>query len=133
MTKAVKDVLLEVQHLKPIILFTGIFRKKIGDVKAVDGISFAIRKGETLGLVGESGCGKSTAGRTILRLLEPTSGKIIFDGKDITEARGTSLRKIRQDFQMVFKIPMLPSIQCKWLEMLFLNQFGILQENQPIN
>lgn len=134
MTKAVKDVLLEVQHLKTYYpIHGGFFRKKIGDVKAVDGISFAIRKGETLGLVGESGCGKSTAGRTILRLLEPTSGKIIFDGKDITEAKGTSLRKIRQDFQMVFKIPMLPSTQCKWLEMLFLNQFGILQENQPIN
>ena len=85
MTKAVKDVLLEVQHLKTYYpIHGGFFRKKIGDVKAVDGISFAIRKGETLGLVGESGCGKSTAGRTILRLLEPTSGKIIFDGKDIT-------------------------------------------------
>ncbi|MGV2503405.1 ABC transporter ATP-binding protein, partial [Priestia megaterium] len=58
-----------------------------------------------LGLVGESGCGKSKAGRTILRLLEPTSGKIIFDGKDITEVKGTSLRKIRQDFQMVFQDP----------------------------
>ncbi|MGG0494980.1 dipeptide ABC transporter ATP-binding protein [Priestia megaterium] len=106
MTKAVKDVLLEVQHLKTYYpIHGGFFRKKIGDVKAVDGISFAIRKGETLGLVGESGCGKSTAGRTILRLLEPTSGKIIFDGKDITEVKGTSLRKIRQDFQMVFQDP----------------------------
>ncbi|MED4235987.1 ABC transporter ATP-binding protein [Priestia megaterium] len=106
MTKAMKDVLLEVQHLKTYYpIHGGFFRKKIGDVKAVDGISFAIRKGETLGLVGESGCGKSTAGRTILRLLEPTSGKIIFDGKDITEAKGTSLRKIRQDFQMVFQDP----------------------------
>ncbi|MEE3893150.1 dipeptide ABC transporter ATP-binding protein [Priestia megaterium] len=106
MTKVVKDVLLEVQHLKTYYpIHGGFFRKKIGDVKAVDGISFAIRKGETLGLVGESGCGKSTAGRTILRLLEPTSGKIIFDGKDITEAKGTSLRKIRQDFQMVFQDP----------------------------
>ncbi|RDZ11576.1 peptide ABC transporter substrate-binding protein [Priestia megaterium] len=106
MTKAVKDVLLEVQHLKTYYpIHGGFFRKKIGDVKAVDGISFAIRKGETLGLVGESGCGKSTAGRTILRLLEPTSGKIIFDGKDITAVKGTSLRKIRQDFQMVFQDP----------------------------
>ncbi|TYR79518.1 dipeptide ABC transporter ATP-binding protein [Priestia megaterium] len=101
-----KDILLEVQNLKTYYPIRGGFlRKKIGDVKAVDGISFSIRKGETLGLVGESGCGKSTAGRTILRLLNPTSGKIIFDGKDITSVKGTSLRKIRQDFQMVFQDP----------------------------
>ncbi|MFD1735303.1 ABC transporter ATP-binding protein [Bacillus salitolerans] len=102
----IKDVLLEVKNLKTYYPIKGGFlRKEIGAVKAVDDISFEIRKGETLGLVGESGCGKSTAGRTILRLLEPTDGQIIFDGKDITNVRGTSLRKIRQDFQMVFQDP----------------------------
>jgi peptide/nickel transport system ATP-binding protein len=104
--KEEKDVLLEVKNLKTYYpIKGGFFRKDIGAVKAVDDISFEIRKGETLGLVGESGCGKSTAGRTILRLLEPTEGQIIFDGKDITNLRGTSLRKIRQDFQMVFQDP----------------------------
>jgi peptide/nickel transport system ATP-binding protein len=104
--KEEKDVLLEVKNLKTYYpIKGGFFRKDIGAVKAVDDISFEIRKGETLGLVGESGCGKSTAGRTILRLLEPTEGQIIFDGKDITYLRGTSLRKIRQDFQMVFQDP----------------------------
>ncbi|MFZ3589217.1 ABC transporter ATP-binding protein [Bacillus sp. DJP31] len=101
-----KDVLLEVRNLKTYYpIKGGFFRRNIGAVKAVDDISFEIKKGETLGLVGESGCGKSTAGRTILRLLEPTEGQIIFDGKDITNLRGTSLRKIRQDFQMVFQDP----------------------------
>jgi peptide/nickel transport system ATP-binding protein len=101
-----KDVLLEVKNLKTYYpIKGGLLRKNIGAVKAVDDISFEIRKGETLGLVGESGCGKSTAGRTILRLLEPTEGQIIFNGKDITNTRGTTLRKIRKDFQMVFQDP----------------------------
>lgn len=110
-TSAVKDknekeTLLEVRNLKTYYpIKGGILRKTVAVVKAVDDISFEIKKGETLGLVGESGCGKSTAGRTILRLLEPTEGKIIFDGQDITNLRGTSLRKIRKDFQMVFQDP----------------------------
>ncbi|MFP9127371.1 ABC transporter ATP-binding protein [Niallia sp. BSM11] len=101
-----KDILLEVKNLKTYYPIKGGFlQRKVADVKAVDDISFEINKGETLGLVGESGCGKSTAGRTILRLLEPTDGKIIFDGKDITKVKGATLRKIRQDFQMVFQDP----------------------------
>ncbi|MCM3030486.1 ABC transporter ATP-binding protein [Niallia sp. MER 6] len=101
-----KDILLEVKNLKTNYPIKGGFlQRKVADVKAVDDISFEINKGETLGLVGESGCGKSTAGRTILRLLEPTDGKIIFDGKDITKVKGATLRKIRQDFQMVFQDP----------------------------
>ncbi|HYK74423.1 MAG TPA: dipeptide ABC transporter ATP-binding protein [Pseudoneobacillus sp.] len=101
-----KETLLEVRNLKTYYpIKGGILRKTVAVVKAVDDISFEIKKGETLGLVGESGCGKSTAGRTILRLLEPTEGKIIFDGQDITNLRGTSLRKIRKDFQMVFQDP----------------------------
>lgn len=104
--KSSNEVLLEVKNLKTYYpIKGGILRKTVAVVKAVDDISFEIKKGETLGLVGESGCGKSTAGRTILRLLEPTDGQIIFDGQDITNVRGTSLRKIRQDFQMVFQDP----------------------------
>ncbi|WP_110114574.1 dipeptide ABC transporter ATP-binding protein [Bacillus sp. CGMCC 1.16541] len=101
-----KDILLEVKNLKTYYpIHGGFFRRKVGDVKAVDDVSFELRKGETLGLVGESGCGKSTTGRTILRLLDPTEGKIVFDGQDITRLRGTSLRKVRQDFQMIFQDP----------------------------
>ncbi|UII57008.1 dipeptide ABC transporter ATP-binding protein [Cytobacillus spongiae] len=104
--KSQNETLLEVINLKTYYpIKGGILRRTIGAVKAVDDVSFEIKKGETLGLVGESGCGKSTAGRTILRLLEPTDGKIIFEGNDITNVRGTTLRKIRKDFQMVFQDP----------------------------
>ncbi|OXS75227.1 peptide ABC transporter substrate-binding protein [Lysinibacillus sp. KCTC 33748] len=83
----------------------GFFKHTVGYVKAVDNISFSIKSGETLGLVGESGCGKSTTGRTILRLLDSTDGKIIFNGQDITKLHGKSLREIRKDIQMVFQDP----------------------------
>ncbi|MGN7297804.1 ABC transporter ATP-binding protein [Ferdinandcohnia sp. SAFN-114] len=106
MKKRKDEVLLEVQNLKTYYpIKGGFFKRTVGNVKAVDDVSFEILKGETLGLVGESGCGKSTTGRTILRLTKPTDGKIIFDGKDITNLAGTTLRKIRQDFQMVFQDP----------------------------
>ncbi|WP_285850897.1 MULTISPECIES: ABC transporter ATP-binding protein [Bacillaceae] len=98
--------LLEIKNLKTYYPVKGGFLKRtIGNVKAVDNISFEIKKGETLGLVGESGCGKSTAGRTILRLLKPTEGQILFNGKDITKVSGKSLREIRKDMQMVFQDP----------------------------
>ncbi|WP_211654614.1 ABC transporter ATP-binding protein [Planococcus alpniumensis] len=101
-----RENLLEIRNLKKYYPVTGgFFKRTIGNVKAVDDVSFAIRKGETLGLVGESGCGKSTAGRTILRLMKPTGGEILFEGKDITRLSGAKLQKARRDFQMVFQDP----------------------------
>ncbi len=84
---------------------TKLFRSEGAPVKAVDGLSLSLNAGETLGLVGESGCGKSTAGRTILRLLEPTSGTIEFEGRDVTKVKGEELRKLRRELQMVFQDP----------------------------
>lgn len=104
--KSNNETLLEVKNLKTYYpIKGGILRRTVAVVKAVDDISFEIKKGETLGLVGESGCGKSTAGRTIMRLLDATEGQIVFDGQDITNLGGTSLRKIRKDVQMVFQDP----------------------------
>ena len=83
----------------------GVFRKKVADVKAVDGISFHIEKGETLGLVGESGCGKTTTGHCILQLHEVTSGKVFFEGTDLVQIKGKSLRKMRRHMQLIFQDP----------------------------
>lgn len=83
----------------------GVFRKTVGWIKAVDDISFEIYEGETLGLVGESGCGKTTTALTILRLEEPTKGQIIFDGKDITKINKSDMRKERKNMQIIFQDP----------------------------
>ena len=91
--------ILEVQNL------TKFFNTPGGQLHAVDGVSFKIEEGRTLGIVGESGCGKSTTGRTILKLLEPTGGKILFDGKDITNYSRKQMRPLRQEMQMVFQDP----------------------------
>jgi oligopeptide transport system ATP-binding protein len=82
-----------------------LFQKKVGAVRAVDGISFDVVRGETLGLVGESGCGKSTTGRTILHLSEPTGGKIYFEGRDITRLKGNELKATRRNMTMIFQDP----------------------------
>ena len=83
----------------------GFLRRTVGQVKAVDGVSFHIRKGETLALVGESGCGKTTTGRCILRLERPTEGEIIYDGVDIATLDGKALRAFRQRIQVIFQDP----------------------------
>ncbi|PCF37210.1 ABC transporter ATP-binding protein [Staphylococcus delphini] len=100
------DYILEVNDLKQYYpIKGGVFQRKIGEVKAVDGISFVIEPGQTVGLVGESGCGKSSAGRTILQLQQTHSGEIKFCGQDITKLRGRALREARKGFQMVFQDP----------------------------
>ena len=102
-----REILLSVQDLTKFfpVRSGAIFKKASSFVHAVDGISFEIRKGETLGLVGESGCGKSTTGRTILQLQKPDSGSVLFEGKKLTRLRGEELRAVRKDMQMIFQDP----------------------------
>lgn len=101
-----KEVLVRVENLKKYFpIMHGLIRRHVGDVKAIDGISFDVYKGETLGLVGESGCGKSTTGRVILQLYPVTEGKIIFEDQDLTQLRGEALRKVRPRLQMIFQDP----------------------------
>jgi len=107
MTSDNNNVLMHVDNLvKHFPITQGIvIRKQVGAVRAVDGISFDVHKGETLGLVGESGCGKSTTGRTILQLYRPTSGSVVFDGINLVTLKGESLRHMRRKMQMIFQDP----------------------------
>jgi peptide/nickel transport system ATP-binding protein len=82
-----------------------VFQRKIGAVKAVDDVSFEVRRGETLGLVGETGCGKSTTARLLVRLLDPTAGEVLFDGENISQRRGDSLKALHREMQMIFQDP----------------------------
>ena len=100
------DVLLEVKNLKKhFVSKSGLLGQHITRVQAVDGVSFKILRGETLGLVGESGCGKSTTGRTIIRLYDVTEGEVIFDGVDISRISQSEMRQYRKKIQMIFQDP----------------------------
>jgi oligopeptide transport system ATP-binding protein len=103
---AQREVLLRVDDLKKYFpIRRGVFQRHVGDVKAVDGVSFDVFRGETLGLVGESGCGKTTTGRTIIRLYEPTDGHVYFEDSDLASLKGRELRQMRRKMQMVFQDP----------------------------
>ena len=100
------DTLLDVKDLKMYFPVTrGLLRRKVADVKAVDGVSFILKKGETLGLVGESGCGKTTVGRCVIRLYQPTSGTILFDGTDISILPERKIRPLRSKIALIFQDP----------------------------
>src|SRR5512134_2007735 len=100
------DVLLQVEDLfVHFPIYRGLIRKQVGAVRAVDGISFDIKRGETLGLVGESGSGKSTTGRAVLQLRRPTAGQVHFEGADLVVLKGEKLRQMRRKMQMIFQDP----------------------------
>ena len=102
------DTLLDVEDLQVFFPVTAgvIFQRKVADVKAVDMVSFQVRRGETLGLVGESGCGKSTTGKAVLQLIRPTTGKVSFEGTDLTKIKGGELRRFRRKMLMMLPTDM---------------------------
>src|SRR5210317_1660258 len=100
------DNLLEVKNLKMYFpIHGGILRRRVGWVYAVDGVSLKVQAGETLGLVGESGCGKTTVGRTVARLYKPLAGKVVFDGNDLSRLSQRAIREVRRDLQLIFQDP----------------------------
>src|SRR5437588_5955901 len=107
MTSPASAPLLQVRDLvKHFPITRGIvIQRRVGAVKAVDNISFDVRRGETLGLVGETGCGKSTTARLLVRLLDPTSGQILYEGEDIAQRRGDGLKALHREMQMIFQDP----------------------------
>jgi oligopeptide transport system ATP-binding protein len=101
-----REVILQAENLvKHYPIKAGVLRRTVGHVKALDGVSFELYKGETLGIVGESGCGKSTLARMLMRLEEPTAGKLTFDGVDVYSQKGAAMRRLRRDIQIVFQDP----------------------------
>ncbi len=105
-TKPQVNELIKVQNLKKYFpVRAGLLQRVVAHVQAVDDVSFVVREGETLGLVGESGCGKTTVGRTMLRLIEPTAGAVEFDGQDVLKLRGNDLKKMRRNMQIIFQDP----------------------------
>ena len=101
-----REEILRVERLKMYFpIRRGVFQRHVGDVKAVDDVSFVVHRGETLGLVGESGCGKTTTGRAIIRLYDPTGGRVIFENQDMASLKGEELRRMRQRMQMIFQDP----------------------------
>lgn len=106
MAQTDSNILIKVENLKMYFpVLAGVFRTKVADVKAVDDVSFYIKKGETLGLVGESGCGKTTTGRCVLQLYKITSGQIDFEGNDLTKLKGETMRRMRRNMQLIFQDP----------------------------
>lgn len=106
MSSQLNETILDVRDLKMYFPVTrGLLRRKVADVKAVDGVTFKLKKGETLGLVGESGCGKTTVGRCIIRLYQPTDGQILFEGEDITRLPEEKIRNIRRKVALIFQDP----------------------------
>jgi peptide/nickel transport system ATP-binding protein/oligopeptide transport system ATP-binding protein len=100
------ETLIEVEHLvKHFPVRGGVLMRTVAEVKAVEDVSFTVKRGETLGLVGESGCGKTTIGRMLVRLLEPTSGSITVEGRDVLQARGDDLKQLRREMQIIFQDP----------------------------
>ena len=103
---AASDALVEVEHLtKHFPVSSGVFTRNMGEVRAVEDVTLSVRRGETLGIVGESGCGKSTTARLMLKLIEPTAGTIRFDGRDITNLSPRDMRPVRREMQMIFQDP----------------------------
>src|SRR5690554_4758752 len=101
-----EDIILEVMNLKKYFpIKSGVFSKQKGEVKAVDDISFKIKRGTTMGLVGESGCGKSTVGRTLLRLIDKTDGSVYFNGQEVFSLDSKELRELRTNMQIIFQDP----------------------------